>query len=270
MIDSHCHMQYINNNQDIKDILDILIDRQFKFILNVGIKGDDSLQKLQTIDYLKKYNNYLFKYKNIFIGHTIGFHPCEDIICNEEDLYNKSKNAMGMGETGIDLYHKNIPLNQQIENFNVHIRVARRLKIPVIVHCRNSEKEVSNIINNNKDVKFLLHCFSGNMDFYNSIKDCNILCSFSGNITYPVNSHIQDVVKNIPNNNFTIETDTPYLIPFNYKKQGIKKNNPTYINETIEKISTIKNISTNDVEKYSYNNFLNFFNLKDNDLKDND
>ena len=150
----------------------------------------------------------------------------------------------------------------QKNSFVEHIRAASELNIPVIVHSRNAEIDTYEILKREKkdsNLKVLVHCFSGSMDFAKKLIDLNCFISVSGIITFKNSSDLIDAVNAIPIKNLLVETDSPYLTPA--PNRG-KSNEPSYIIHTVEKLSQIKNISTKDVMKITSDNFFKIFNLK--------
>ena len=136
------------------------------------------------------------------------------------------------------------------------------MNIPLIVHSRNAEKETYDILmnekKNNKNLKVLMHCFTGSKDFSRKLLDIGCYISVSGIITFKNSSDLTNTVSAIPIEKLLIETDSPYLSPVPYRG---KINEPSFIIHTVEKLSQIKKLSKDEVMKYTTNNFKNLFNL---------
>ncbi len=137
------------------------------------------------------------------------------------------------------------------------------MNIPLIVHSRNAEKETYDILQNekrdNKDLKVLMHCFTGSKDFARKLLDIGCYISVSGIITFKNSSELINTVSTIPIEKLLVETDSPYLTPI--PNRG-KTNEPSYIIHTVKKLSEIKKLSIETVMKYTTNNFKKLFNLK--------
>ena len=136
------------------------------------------------------------------------------------------------------------------------------MNIPLIVHSRNAEKETYDILQNekrdNKDLKVLMHCFTGSKDFARKLLDIGCYISVSGIITFKNSSELINTVSTIPIEKLLVETDSPYLTPI--PNRG-KTNEPSYIIHTVKKLSEIKKLSIETVMKYTTNNFKKLFNL---------
>ena len=253
MIDSHCHLDHeplINN-------LDEIIKRSKE----VGI------QKLLTIcTTYKSYENILkIVEKDSIIYGTFGIHPHEtkndtatkNIITEKA---NSNDKIIGIGETGLDFYYNHSDKNAQIKSFEEHINAALELNYPLIVHSRNAEIETFEILNSykNQKPKILMHCFTGSSKFAEKLLNLGSFFSASGIITFKNSTELQDTFKIIPLDKLLIETDSPYLAPV--PNRG-KKNEPSFIKFTAEKLSEIKNVKFSELVQYTTKNFNNLFSL---------
>ena len=253
MIDSHCHLDHeplINN-------LDEIIKRSKE----VGI------QKLLTIcTTYKSYENILkIVEKDSIIYGTFGIHPHEtknDIATKNiiTEKANSNEKIIGIGETGLDFYYNHSDKNAQIKSFEEHINAALELNYPLIVHSRNAEIETFEILNSykNQKPKILMHCFTGSSKFAEKLLNLGSFFSASGIITFKNSTELQDTFKIIPLDKLLIETDSPYLAPV--PNRG-KKNEPSFIKFTAEKLSEIKNVKFSELVQYTTKNFNNLFSL---------
>ena len=251
MIDSHCHLDH----EPLFNNLDEVIERS----KNVGI------EKILTIcTTLKSFENIIkiIKRDNIIYG-TFGIHPHEtlnDIVKKNEiiEQINKYTKIIGIGETGLDFYYNNSDKKSQIISFEEHIKAAIELKKPLIVHSRNAEDETFQILNNfyNKDLKILMHCFTGSKKFAEKLLMLNSYFSASGIITFKNSLELQDTFKFLPIEKLLIETDSPFLAPV--PNRG-KKNEPSFIKYTAEKLANLKNISNDELAIKTTQNFNKLF-----------
>ncbi len=254
MIDSHCHLDHEPMYSDLKNVLNRSKDSGVEKILSI-CTTNDSFHKIIEI----------IKIDPIIYG-TYGIHPHEtstDIVTKEEIIKNASSNKkiIAIGESGLDFYYNHSDKEKQISSFKLHIEAAIDLNIPIIVHSRNAEKETFDILNDYKNYKpkILMHCFTGSTDFANKLLTLESYFSASGIITFKNSSVLQETFRLIPNDKLLIETDSPYLAPVPLRG---KKNEPSYIKHTLEKLADIKNISVDKIEKITSQNFNLLFNLK--------
>ena len=219
-----------------------------------------------TLDSLKKIENIINNYKNIY--GTFGIHPHETEKNKEVDssfilkIIKNNKKLIGVGETGLDFYYNHSDRNIQEKSFLNHINAASQLNIPIIIHSRNAEERTYDIIRSEKknlNIKVLIHCFTGSYDFAKKLVDLNCYISLSGIITFKNSNKLVETVSKIPINNLMIETDSPYLAPLPHRG---KTNEPSFITSTLGKLSEIKKKSKEEIERVTTENFLKLFNLK--------
>ena len=165
---------------------------------------------------------------------------------------------IGVGETGLDFYYNNSDKKNQIKSFEEHIEASIELNIPLIVHSRSAETETYNILKNfkNDSLKILMHCFTGSKEFAKKLLTLNSYFSASGIITFKNAIDLQDTFKFLPIENLLIETDSPFLSPV--PNRG-KKNEPSFIKFTAEKLAKLKNISDKELIEKTTQNFDKLF-----------
>ena len=174
------------------------------------------------------------------------------------DEINNNKKIIGIGETGLDFYYNHSDKNEQIKSFEEHIKAAIKLNIPLIIHSRNADAYMFDILNNFKsfDLKILMHCFTGSKIFASKLLTLNAYFSASGIITFKNSKDLQETFKFLPLEKLLIETDSPYLAPV--PNRG-KKNEPSFVKYTAEKLASIKNITTEHLIRSTTTNFNNLF-----------
>ena len=251
MIDSHCHLDHEPLFTNLNDI--ILRSK------NVGI------EKILTICTTVSSFNVILSIiqKDSIIYGTFGIHPHEvqKYKIDKNEIVKKVLNnnrIIGVGETGLDFYYNNADKKSQIESFENHIDASVELNIPLIVHSRNAEIETFDILKKkySKNLKILMHCFTGTVSFVENLMTLNSYFSASGIITFKNSLELQNTFKKIPLEKLLIETDSPFLAPVPMRG---KKNEPSYIKYTLEKLAQLKNIDKISLDKITTNNFNNLF-----------
>ena len=253
MIDSHCHLDHEPMYSDLKNV-----------ILRSKMTGVEKILTIcTTISGFKKILE-IIQFDPMIFG-TFGIHPHETdtnpISKNEIINYVKdNKKIIAIGESGLDFYYDHSDRNQQILSFKTHIEASIELNIPIIVHSRNAEDETYNILKSYKKFKpkILMHCFTGSSEFAYKLLTLESYFSASGIITFKNSDDLRDTFKLIPNEKLLVETDSPYLSPVPLRG---KKNEPSYIKHTLEKLSIVKNIDVKKIEKITSDNFNLLFNL---------
>ena len=251
MIDSHCHLDLEPLMSDLSNV----IQRSRAVGIEKLLTISTSFKSFARVKELVKRYDMIYG--------TIGIHPHEsstNIITSKQIIDGLSENAkiIGIGETGLDFYYNNSEKNKQILSFEEHIEASIQANIPLIVHSRDAENETFDILNKykNKNLKILMHCFTGSKEFSEKLMTLNSFFSASGIITFKNSLDLQDTFKSIPMNKILIETDSPFLAPV--PKRG-KKNEPSFIDFTAAKLAQIKNISKEDLVKKTTDNFNKLF-----------
>ena len=251
MIDSHCHLDHENLYTSINEV----IDRSKK----IGIT------KLLTICTTLKSFEKIINIINLdsMIYGTFGIHPHEsktDIVTKDIILQSikNNKKIIGVGETGLDFYYNHSDKKIQISSFINHIESSLELNLPLIVHSRNAENETYDILSSykNKNLKILMHCFTGTDHFAKKLLKLNSYFSASGIITFKNSIELQNTFKNIPLENLLVETDSPYLAPVPMRG---KNNEPSFIRYTVEKLSNLKSLTPSEISKITTDNFNKLF-----------
>tara|TARA_B100000965_G_scaffold259094_1_gene218387 strand:+ start:51 stop:812 length:762 start_codon:yes stop_codon:yes gene_type:complete len=251
MIDSHCHLDHEPLLSDLSNII--------KRSKNVGIKKLLTIStSYESFDRIKK----IIQEDEMIYG-TIGIHPHEttqnkitsDIIVKN---FIDNPKIIGIGETGLDFYYENSDKDDQITSFKEHIEASIKTNSPLIIHSREAEDETFNILNEykNKNLKILMHCFTGSKNFAKKLLSLNAFFSASGIITFKNSLELQETFKILPIDKILIETDSPFLAPV--PNRG-KKNEPSFIDYTAQKLANLKNISKSDLVNFTTDNFNKLF-----------
>ena len=252
MIDSHCHLDHEPLLSDLTNVIKRSKEIGINKLLTISTSFE-SFDRIKTIIQ-----------KDEMIYGTIGIHPHEtnkNKITSDMIIKNITENdkIIGIGETGLDFYYNNSDKNDQIISFKEHIEASIKTNSPLIIHSRDAEEETFNILNDYKDknLKILMHCFTGSKEFAENLLSFGAYFSASGIITFKNSLELQNTFKFIPLNRILIETDSPYLAPV--PNRG-KQNEPSYVKYTAQKLAHIKNISNIDLINNTTSNFNSLFN----------
>jgi TatD DNase family protein len=156
---------------------------------------------------------------------------------SEVGMRLQTEEFVAIGEIGIDLYWDRTFLMEQEEALNWQLLLARKYKLPVVIHMRNSFDEIWKVLEplTGKGLTGVFHCFSGNLEQAHKVIDAGFMLGIGGVVTFK-NSGLQDVVKAIGLDHLVLETDSPYLAPMPYRGQ---RNESSYIPIIAAKIAEI-------------------------------
>tara|TARA_Y100001954_G_C15751573_1_gene573987 strand:- start:12 stop:773 length:762 start_codon:yes stop_codon:yes gene_type:complete len=251
MIDSHCHLDHEPLFSDLDNVIHRSKKVGIKKLLTISTSIESFLRVKEIVN------------KDGIIYGTVGIHPHE-VDKNKIDVdfimknLNENKKIIGIGETGLDFYYDNSDRDKQEESFRIHIEAALKADIPLVIHSRNAEDKMFEILDDfkNKKLKILMHCFTGSQQFAEKLLKFNSYFSASGIITFKNSAELQKTFKFLPLERILIETDSPFLAPV--PNRG-KKNEPSFIDFTATKLSEIKEIEKSNLIKITTDNFNNLF-----------
>ena len=251
MIDSHCHLDHEPLFSDLDNVIHRSKKVGIKKLLTISTSIESFLRVKEIVN------------KDGIIYGTIGIHPHE-VDNNKIDVdfimknLNENKKIIGIGETGLDFYYDNSDRDKQEESFRIHIEAALKANIPLVIHSRNAEDKMFEILDDfkNKKLKILMHCFTGSQQFAEKLLKFNSYFSASGIITFKNSAELQKTFKFLPLERILIETDSPFLAPV--PNRG-KKNEPSFIDFTATKLAEIKEIEKSNLIKITTDNFNNLF-----------
>jgi TatD DNase family protein len=245
LIDAHTHLDYKKFEKDLDKVIERAEDNNFIAIISNGT-GPESNRKVLEIS--KKYK---------IIKPALGIYPIDALEMSDDEIdkeieFIKKSKPIAIGEVGIDYYHTNIKEKQKI-NFKKFIKLSKELDIPIIVHSRNAEEDVVQILEEEGAKKVMMHCFSsGKKELVERIEKNGWYFSIPAIIVR--NKTFKKLVKRISMEKVLTETDAPFLSPF----KG-KRNEPSFIKETIKKIAEIKQLTEKEVEDKIYSNYKRLF-----------
>jgi len=253
LIDSHAHLDMKQFDSDRDQVIDRAVSAGVGHIITVGIDIISSRNAL----------NLTTHYPSIFA--TAGIHPHNADNINKDDLEEivliaQQDKIIAIGEIGLDFFRNRSARQNQIEVFTQQLDIAMSLDLPVVIHDREAHTETVSILSSFKQngVNGMIHCFSGDYELAKTFINLGYYISIPGTVTYNNASQIQDVVRRIPLKRLLLETDAPYLTPTPYRG---KRNEPSYIIHTAQKIAKLQGISFEEVSYQTSKNVCQLFNL---------
>lgn len=247
IFETHTHLDDIKFANDRDQVIGNCWQAGIKKMINISCNA--STMK-NSIALSEKYD---------FIYASVGFHPHD---ATELDLplvksSAKHKKVVAVGEIGLDYFRNLSPHDIQKSAFRKQIELAMELNLPIIIHDRDAHEDVLNILLEYAPRKVVFHCFAGDIIMADKILEKGWFISFTGNITYK-NSHLTDIVRIVPANQFFVETDSPYLTPHPHRG---KRNDPTMLRYIIEHISQIRQQSPKTIAQQTWENANTFFGI---------
>jgi TatD DNase family protein len=214
-------------------------------------------------DFFQVYQNLVTAtqvYHSIGVSPSEVSHPGKDWeIKIEEGI--KLDRIVAIGEIGLDYYRKFGDKDSQIELFITQLEMAQQYELPVVIHNREAGRDVLEILKDKLPPKGgILHRYSENWDFAKEALELNLYLSFAGNVTYRNARNLHETAKNMPLDRMLIESESPFMVPSNYRG---KRNKPAYLQATAEFIAELRGEELEEVASVLYENSIRFFGISE-------
>ena len=254
IFDSHAHYDDEEFDNDRKEVLEELKNEGVIGIMNCS-SSYKSIAK--TCELINTYD---------FIYGAVGIHPenadefKDEMLDEFKDIIKKNPKVKAIGEIGLDYYWDENPDKEiQKDVFRKHMKLAEELNVPVIIHDRDAHEDTLNIIKEFPNVKGVVHCFSGSVEFAKECLKLGYYIGVTGVVIFKNAKKVVKVVKEVPVERLLVETDCPYMAP---EPNRGKRNKSSYIKYVIEKISEIKEINPKELNLKVNENLQNLFKIQ--------
>ena len=248
---------------------------------HIGLIYDDPIEQLRVIQQAKQagvariisINNSLMDFPKVYnnlkavsgIYHAVGVAPSEVTNPGSDWISTIEKNlelprVVAVGETGLDYYKQFGDKRSQIELFITQLEIAQAHNLPVIIHNRDAGKDVYDVLTERlPDAGAILHCYSEDAEYAKMCLDKNIWFSFAGNLTYRNARNLHETVLNIPVDRILIETESPFMIPAEYRER--KRTMPAYLPSTAKFLAEMLDMDLEELSVQLWKNSCKAFNL---------
>ena len=252
--DSHCHLNFPELLARLDEIRQDMQAAQVTRALLISTQ-------LETFEDV---NRIAMAYDNFWC--TAGVHPDEDDVQEPtlDDLLRigQRDKVIGIGETGLDYYRLGersvADMEWQRQRFRLHIRAARQLRLPLIIHTRSASADTLSILKEEGEVGDassvggVFHCFTETAEVARAALDLGFYISFSGILTFKNAADLRDIAGWVPLDRILIETDSPYLAPAPHRG---KTNNPSYVPWVAKQIADLRGMTSEQIAEITSNNF---------------
>ena len=256
--DSHCHLNFPELQARLSDIRQDMQTAQVSRALLISTQ-------LETFENV---HSITMAHDNFWC--TAGVHPDEDNVQEPtlDDLLRLGQRdkVVGIGETGLDYYRLGersmADMEWQRDRFRVHIRAARQLGLPLVIHTRSASADTLAILKEEGNIPGsapatgVFHCFTETAEVARAALDMGFYISFSGILTFKNATDLRDIAAWVPLDRMLIETDSPYLAPAPHRG---KTNDPSLVPWVARKIAEIKGLKNEEVASHTTDNFLTLF-----------
>lgn len=253
LVDSHCHIPVISAEPDAPQASEIVACAEAAGVSHMLCVGVDlpSFPGVQAV---------VDSHENVF--GSVGVHPnTETEACpSVEALVALAEHSriVAIGETGLDYYYDDVPLERQHQRLRTHVAAARESGKPLIIHCRDAGEDLIDALRETgaSAVGGVMHCFVDTWEVAKAAMDLGFYISFSGIVTFRSAESVRDVARRVPLERLLVETDSPWLAPVPYRG---KRNQPAYVRHVAEQIADLRDISFDEVAEATTANFFDLF-----------
>ncbi|MBI1212296.1 MAG: YchF/TatD family DNA exonuclease [Alphaproteobacteria bacterium] len=252
LIDSHCHLDFPDFAPEVDAVVDRARTAGVRTMLTIGTR----LRAFEGVRAVAE------RFDGVWC--SVGVHPHE---AREEPLHEagalvertQHPKVVGIGEAGLDYYYEHSPRDDQIRNFRAHIEAARATELPLIVHARDADDDLCQILSEEMTRgKFtgLIHCFSSTRKLAETALSLGFFISISGIVTFKKSDDLRAIVTDIPLDRLLVETDAPYLAPMPYRG---KRNEPAFVVHTANAVAALKGVEPSRLADATTDNFFRLF-----------
>ncbi|MYL51603.1 YchF/TatD family DNA exonuclease [Halobacillus litoralis] len=254
LFDTHVHLNADQFEEDLEETIERAQESGVQYMTVVGFDRKTIPKAMEIAE----------RYENIYAA--VGWHPVDAIDMTDEDLQwieelSQHPKVVAIGEMGLDYHWDKSPKDVQKEVFRKQIRLAKKVKMPIIIHNREATDDIVEILKeeNASEVGGIMHCYSGPVETAQECIDMNFMISLGGPVTFKNAKLPKEVAKAVDLKHLLVETDCPFLAP--HPNRG-KRNEPAYVKLVAEQIAELKGISYEEVSETTTSNALEFFGIQ--------
>ena len=251
-VDSHCHLDFPELAAELPALLDAMRVNSVTHALCISVE----MPAWPAVVAIAQ------AHENIYA--TVGVHPdyqdTEDPSVDDLVARAATPKVVAIGETGLDYYRLTGDLEWQRERFRRHIRAAREVRKPLVIHTRSAAEDTLAIMREERadEAGGVMHCFTETWDVASRALDLGFHISFSGIVTFKNAVELKDVARRVPLDRMLIETDSPYLAPVPFRG---KRNQPAFVRYVGEEIARLRGIDAAAVGQATTHNFFRLFGI---------
>jgi TatD DNase family protein len=252
LVDSHCHLEYKGLVEDQDAVLDRARAAGIGAFLNISTKSSEWDQVIATA------------HRAPDVYASVGIHPHnaddhQDL--TEDALFGATQDprVIGIGETGLDYFYEHSDREAQKRLFRLHIAVARRTGLPLIIHTRDAEDDTLEILGDEMgkgEFPALIHCFTASAEFGEKVLEMGLSISLSGIVTFKNAKDLQAVARTVPEDRLLVETDSPFLAPVPHRGKTCE---PGYVRDTAGFLADLRGEKLEDLAARTTDNFYALF-----------
>ncbi|RWD28942.1 TatD family hydrolase [Mesorhizobium sp.] len=252
LVDSHCHLDFPDFAEERAAIVARALAAGIGRMVTISTRVKRFQQLLEIAD----------SFEEVYC--SVGTHPhnaAEELDVTVEELARLSahRKVVAIGEAGLDYFYDHAPRDAQAQGFRTHIAAARRTGLPLVIHSRDADSDMADILENETGkgaFPFILHCFSSGRRLAEVGVALGGYVSFSGILTFKNSAELRAIAADVPRDRLLVETDAPYLAPIPFRG---KRNEPAYVAHTAKVLAETIGVSEAEIAAITTDNFFRLF-----------
>ena len=252
LVDSHCHLDFPELQARLPAILEAARAAGVGRVVTISTH----VARHET------YRALAEGHDNVFF--TIGTHPHNaaeepDVPAKRLAELSAHPRCIAIGEAGLDYHYDKSPRDVQRKVFRTHIEAARETALPLIIHARNADADMIDILSDQMGrgpFNAVLHCFSSGEKLAQVGVELGLYVSFSGILTFRNSEEIRRIAAAVPRDRLLVETDAPYLAPVPFRG---KTNEPAYVAHTAHVLAEVIGVTDSEIARTTTDNFYRLF-----------
>lgn len=252
IVDSHCHLDFPDFDEERGDVIARAIEAGVTRMVTICTKLHNEPKVRAIVE----------AHPEVF--YAVGIHPMSVeaqplVKVDQLVAYAAHPKMVGIGETGLDYHYTPDSAELQKLSLRIHIDAARETGLPLIIHARNADEDMAQILREGMDngaYTCVMHCFSSGPELARAALDMGFYLSMSGIATFPKSQEVRDIFASAPLDRILVETDSPYLAPKPFRG---KRNEPGYTVHTAQVGADVFGVSYEDFAQATTANFDRLF-----------
>ncbi len=253
LVDSHCHLDFPDFQEDLDGVVNRARDVGVGHFLTICTH----ITKFEQVRAVAE------RYDDMHC--TVGIHPHEAgaepevDVARLTDIASNDPKVVAFGETGLDFFYDHSPRDAQERQFRTHLEASREAGLPVVIHTRDADDDMARILKDemqNGAFTGVIHCFSSGPELAEKAIELGLYVSFSGIVTFKKADELRETVKMPPLDRLLVETDSPYLAPV---PQRGKRNEPAFVAHTAACVAELRGLGLEDLGTKTTENFFRLF-----------
>lgn len=249
IVDTHCHIDLPEFDRDRETVIQSALDSEVHAAIVIGF---NPLRWSTTLSLCSRFPH---------IVRAVGVHPNDasiwcDSVKHELQSECSANSVVAIGEIGLDFFRDRADRSLQRQAFHDQLALAREHELPVVIHQRNAESEMLDVLGAYAPVSGVMHCFTGGDSFAHRCIDLGLSLGIGGVATFPRSDELRHVIATVALDRIVVETDAPYLAP---QRQRGRRNEPQFVVDVVDTIAAARNVNRAIVAAATTSNAVQLF-----------